>query len=104
MRLETSAEVQAALDQGQPVVALESTIIAHGFPRPDNLAVGLALEAAVRAGGAVPATIALLAGRAPLKPSFKPRQVYRLIQIGFPVSLMGILSVSQRSISSLRDL
>jgi pseudouridine-5'-phosphate glycosidase len=55
-------EVQAALDAGRPVVALESTIIAHGLPRPDNLRVAREIEAAVRAGGAVPATIALLAG------------------------------------------
>ena len=47
------------------------------------------------------AGIALLAGRAPLNPSFKPRQVYRLIQIGFPVSLMGILSVSLVTVDRL---
>jgi pseudouridine-5'-phosphate glycosidase len=56
------AEVKMALDAGNPVVALESTIIAHGFPRPDNLDVGLALETAVREAGAVPATIALIGG------------------------------------------
>ncbi len=56
-------DVKAALQAGRPVVALESTIVAHGFPRPDNLAVGLALEQAVRDGGAVPATIAVLDGR-----------------------------------------
>jgi pseudouridine-5'-phosphate glycosidase len=56
-------EVAAALQAGRPVVALESTIVAHGFPRPDNLAVGQALEQAVRDGGAVPATIAVLDGR-----------------------------------------
>ncbi len=55
-------EVQAALDAGRPVVALESTIIAHGLPRPDNLRVAREIEAAVRSGGAVPATIALLGG------------------------------------------
>jgi pseudouridylate synthase len=55
-------EVQAALDAGRPVVALESTIIAHGLPRPDNLRVAREIEAAVRSGGAVPATIALLSG------------------------------------------
>jgi pseudouridylate synthase len=55
-------EVQAALDAGRPVVALESTIIAHGLPRPDNLRVAREIEDAVRSGGAVPATIALLGG------------------------------------------
>ncbi|MFJ6481191.1 MULTISPECIES: pseudouridine-5'-phosphate glycosidase [unclassified Streptomyces] len=57
-----SAEVREALARGRPVVALESTIIAHGLPRPRNLAVGLELEALVRAEGAVPATIAVLEG------------------------------------------
>ncbi|WP_428264687.1 pseudouridine-5'-phosphate glycosidase [Haliangium sp.] len=55
-------EVQAALADGRAVVALESTIIAHGLPYPDNLAVARALEAAVRAQGAVPATIAVVDG------------------------------------------
>lgn len=57
-----SAEVREALARGKPVVALESTIIAHGLPRPRNLTVGLELEALVRAEGAVPATIAVLDG------------------------------------------
>jgi pseudouridine-5'-phosphate glycosidase len=57
-----SAEVAAALAAGAPVVALESTIIAHGLPRPRNLEVARALEDEVRAAGAVPATIAVLGG------------------------------------------
>lgn len=57
-----SEEVREALDARRPVVALESTIIAHGLPRPRNLAVAEELEALVRAGGAVPATIAVLDG------------------------------------------
>jgi pseudouridine-5'-phosphate glycosidase len=55
-------EVRAALDEGRPVVALESTIIAHGLPRPDNLRVAREIEGVVRAGGAVPATIAIIDG------------------------------------------
>src|SRR5215207_5012844 len=55
-------EVRTALDEGRPVVALESTIIAHGLPRPDNLRVAREVEAAVREHGAVPATIAILGG------------------------------------------
>ncbi|MFI1370583.1 pseudouridine-5'-phosphate glycosidase [Streptomyces longwoodensis] len=58
-----SEEVREAVDARRPVVALESTIIAHGLPRPRNLQVALELEAAVRAEGAVPATIAVLDGR-----------------------------------------
>ncbi|KPI33587.1 Pseudouridine-5'-phosphate glycosidase [Actinobacteria bacterium OV450] len=57
-----SEEVREALERGLPVVALESTIIAHGLPRPRNLAVGAELEALVRAEGAVPATIAVVDG------------------------------------------
>ncbi|MFF2598524.1 pseudouridine-5'-phosphate glycosidase [Streptomyces californicus] len=59
-----SAEVRAALGAGRPVVALESTIIAHGLPRPRNLSVALELEGLVRSAGAVPATVAVLDGRA----------------------------------------
>ena len=55
-------EVQEALDAGKPVVALESTIIAHGLPRPDNLRVAREIEQVVRDNGAVPATIAILGG------------------------------------------
>jgi pseudouridine-5'-phosphate glycosidase len=57
-----SPEVDAALSAGRPVVALESTLLAHGLPRPDNRAAADRIEAAVRAGGAVPATIAVLDG------------------------------------------
>ncbi|OLO33952.1 pseudouridine-5'-phosphate glycosidase [Streptomyces sp. MNU77] len=59
-----STEVRAALGAGPPVVALESTIIAHGLPRPRNLSVARELEGIVRSAGAVPATVAVLDGRA----------------------------------------
>jgi len=57
-----SAEVSAAMAAGQSIVALESTIISHGLPRPRNLEVALEVEAIVRTAGAVPATIALIDG------------------------------------------
>ncbi|MFB6960371.1 pseudouridine-5'-phosphate glycosidase [Streptomyces sp. NPDC056309] len=60
--LVVSEEVREALAARRPVVALESTIIAHGLPRPRNLQVALELEDAVRQEGAVPATIAVLDG------------------------------------------
>ncbi|MFF7974678.1 pseudouridine-5'-phosphate glycosidase [Streptomyces sp. NPDC007905] len=63
MVLVVSEEVRAAIDARRPVVALESTIIAHGLPRPRNLLVALELEDVVRQEGAVPATIAVLDGR-----------------------------------------
>ncbi|GIG99623.1 pseudouridine-5'-phosphate glycosidase [Plantactinospora mayteni] len=56
------AEVAEALRAGRPVVALESTIVSHGLPRPDNLRVAREIEAAVRADGAVPATIGMVEG------------------------------------------
>jgi pseudouridine-5'-phosphate glycosidase len=60
--LSISEEVQAALAVGQPVVALESTLIAHGLPWPVNMETARESEAAVRSAGAVPATIAVLNG------------------------------------------
>ncbi|GAA2262780.1 pseudouridine-5'-phosphate glycosidase [Streptomyces ruber] len=63
MVLVVSEEVREALDARRPVVALESTIIAHGLPRPRNLRVALELEETVRREGAVPATVAVLDGR-----------------------------------------
>ena len=57
-----SAEVSAAIAAGKPLVALESTIISHGLPRPSNLAVAIECERIIREHGAVPATIALLDG------------------------------------------
>ena len=56
-------EVAAAIAAGRPVVALESTIISHGLPRPANLDIAREIEQAVRDGGAVPATIAVVAGQ-----------------------------------------
>ncbi|MFD8569865.1 pseudouridine-5'-phosphate glycosidase [Streptomyces sp. NPDC059639] len=61
--LVVSDEIRDAVGAGRPVVALESTIIAHGLPRPRNLRVALELEQVVRDEGAVPATIAVLDGR-----------------------------------------
>ena len=57
------AEVAQALAEHRPVVALESTLISHGLPRPDNLRVAREIEQAVRDEGAVPATVAVVAGR-----------------------------------------
>ncbi|GAB6876588.1 pseudouridine-5'-phosphate glycosidase [Thermaerobacter litoralis] len=61
-QFELGDEVREALRGGRPVVALESTIIAHGFPYPDNLDMALAVEEEVRRAGAVPATVAVLDG------------------------------------------
>ena len=60
--LTISDEVKMALAENRPVVALESTVIAHGLPYPQNVEIALAMENAVREGGAIPATIAILNG------------------------------------------
>lgn len=61
--LDISPEVKKALDEGKPVVALESTIISHGMPYPKNVETALLVEQTIRENGAVPATIAVIGGR-----------------------------------------
>lgn len=63
MQLEITPQTQEILIKAGGVVALESTLVTHGFPHPENLAIALESEAAVRSGGAHPATIAVLDGR-----------------------------------------
>ena len=89
--LAVSAEVQHALQNGQPVVALESTIISHGMPYPDNVATALKVEAEVRAHGAVPATIAIVDGT--LTAGLLPAQIEALGKRGPEVA-----KVSRRDI------
>lgn len=81
--LDLSPEVAAALSSGAPVVALESTIISHGMPYPRNVQTALRVEEAVRAAGAVPATVAVLGGR--LKAGLSPDQVESLGAAGLTV-------------------
>ena len=61
--LDLSPEVAAALSEGRPVVALESTIISHGMPYPQNVETAFKVEQTIRDNGAVPATIAIIGGR-----------------------------------------
>ena len=61
--LDLNADVDEALQAGRPVVALESTIICHGMPYPQNVETALEVEKIIRANGATPATIAILKGR-----------------------------------------
>ncbi len=63
MPMDVLPEVAAALEVGHPVVALESTVIAHGLSRPQNLEIALRLQTLVRAQGVIPATVAVLGGR-----------------------------------------
>ena len=71
--LDISKEVKDALDAGKPVVALESTIISHGMPYPQNVETALAVEQIVRDNGATPATIAIIGGR--LKAGLTPEEI-----------------------------
>lgn len=76
--LDIAPRVAAALQAGRPVVALESTIIAHGMPFPQNLVTAEEVEGLVRAGGALPATIAILDGR--LKVGLSEAELQRVAQ------------------------
>ena len=85
--LDLQPEVAAALADGRPVVALESTLISHGMPWPQNVATALAVQAEVRAAGAVPATIAVIDGR--LKAGLTADQIERLGRAGQRVAKIG---------------
>jgi pseudouridine-5'-phosphate glycosidase len=76
------AEVQQALEAGRPVVALETSILAHGLPAPYNLETALACEHAVREAGAVPATVAVISGR--LRLGLERSELERLGRGGVP--------------------
>lgn len=78
--LDIHPEVQAALETGQPVVALESTIISHGMPWPENAETATLVEQTVRDNGAVPATIAIIDGR--LKAGLSKAQIETLAKSG----------------------
>ena len=71
--LAMAPEVKLALEEGRPVVALESTIISHGMPYPANVETAIAVEQIVRDHGAVPATIAILDGK--LKVGLSPQEI-----------------------------
>ena len=71
--LDINPEVKEALEQGKPVVALESTIISHGMPYPQNVETALNVEKIIREEGAVPATIAIIGGR--LKAGLTPEEI-----------------------------
>ena len=82
--LDISPEVKAALDEGKPVVALESTIISHGMPYPKNVETALRVEQTIRDNGAVPATIAVIGGR--LKAGLSREEIEHLGKAGRAVA------------------
>lgn len=82
--LEISPEVQKALQENKPVVALESTIISHGMPYPQNVETALRVEQTIRENGAIPATIAIIGGR--LKAGCTPEEIEYLGKKGQAVT------------------
>ena len=82
--LDVSPEVTEAVAAGKPVVALESTIISHGMPYPQNVETALKVESIIRENGAVPATIAILGGR--LKAGLTPEEIEYLGKKGHEVT------------------
>ncbi len=82
--LDIAPEVKAALESGKPVVALESTIISHGMPYPQNVETALNVEKIVRDNGAVPATIAIIGGR--LKAGLSEEEITYLGKKGYAVT------------------
>jgi pseudouridine-5'-phosphate glycosidase len=82
--LDIHPEVQHALDNHLPIVALESTIISHGMPWPENAETALKVEQSVREAGAVPATIAIINGR--LKAGLSKQDIETLAQAGHSVT------------------
>ena len=92
--LSISAEVQKALNEGKPVVALESTIISHGMPYPQNVETALRVEQTIRDNGAVPATIAIIGGK--LKAGCTPEEIEYLGKKGH-----GVTKASRRDLPVL---
>ena len=92
--LDVAPEVQKALDEGRPVVALESTIISHGMPYPQNVETALNVEKILRENGAVPATIAIIGGR--LKAGLSAEEIDYLGRTG-----AGVTKASRRDLPVL---
>ena len=92
--LSISSEVQEALRTGKPIVALESTIISHGMPYPQNVETALRVEKTIRDNGAVPATIAIIGGR--LKAGCTPEEIEYLGKKG-----QAVIKASRRDIPVL---
>lgn len=92
--LDISPEVQQALADGKPVVALESTIISHGMPYPKNVETAMLVEKTIRENGAVPATIAIIGGR--LKAGLSHEEIEYLGKSGRKVA-----KVSRRDLAAI---
>lgn len=98
--LDISPEVQQALAEGKPVVALESTIISHGMPYPKNVETALLVEKTIRDNGAVPATIAIIGGR--LKAGLSPEEIEYLGKSGRKVAKVSRRDLARPSLHAAR--
>ena len=92
--LDIAPEVKKALEEGKPVVALESTIISHGMPYPKNVETALLVEQTIRDNGAVPATIAIIGGR--LKAGLSHEEIEHLGEAG-----RGVVKASRRDVPAI---
>ena len=92
-------EIQQALEQGKPVVALESTIISHGMPYPKNVETAIAVEDMVRANGAIPATIAIMDGKCYVGLTEKQLEFFGNAQGVWKVSLRDIPYVLSKKLN-----
>jgi len=92
--LDVHPEVQDALATNKPVVALETTLVTHGFPHPINLELSLSLEEIVRSTGCIPATIGIIGGR--VKIGLQPSELERLADTK---SNSSVVKISRRDIA-----
>lgn len=92
--LDISPEVKQAIEEGKPVVALESTIISHGMPYPKNVETAMLVEKTIRDNGAVPATIAIIGGR--LKAGLSPEEIEYLGKSG-----RNVAKASRRDLAAI---
>lgn len=92
-------EIQQAVEQGKPVVALESTIISHGMPYPKNVETAIAVENMIRANGAIPATIAIMDGKCYVGLTEKQLEFFGNAQGVWKVSLRDIPYVLSKKLN-----
>jgi len=93
-------EVAEALAAGRPVVALESTIVAHGMPYPENLATAQTVEDLIRAAGAVPATIAVMDGA--IRIGLSAAELQQLAQAG-AAAMKQVTGKSMQELQTMSD-
>jgi pseudouridine-5'-phosphate glycosidase len=97
--LQIAPQIAQALEEGMPIVALESALITHGFAPPANLDIARRMEAAIRAEGVVPATVSILDGQARI--GLSEEELARLAQLAAPTSGQPVRKASLRDLPIL---